>query len=228
MCAAGLMLDGGVGVVRTLPPAPDDAIDVLRRHASALGVPWSSGQTYGEVIRSLDPARPASAAFLVQAVRLFRGAGYLSFDGQAPKGDDARHAAVASPYAHVTAPLRRLVDRFANEAVLALCAGSEVPGWVREALPSLPETMAATSRKEGAADGMARDLVEAATLAGCIGAVLEGVVVKAHGEGAQVQVRDPAVVADVGGGTLALGATVRLRVAAADVAARSVGFDVVP
>ena len=226
MCAAELMLEGGIGVLRTLPPAPDDAIDVLRRHAAALEVAWSSGQTYGDVIRTLDPAAPTSAAFLVQAVRLFRGAGYLSFDGQAPVGDDARHAAVASPYAHVTAPLRRLVDRFANEVVLALCAGAEVPGWAREALPSLPGTMAATGRNEGAADGMARDLVEAATLAGCIGAEVEGVVVKVHGEGARVQLRDPAVVADVGGEAPALGSTVRLRVAAADVAARTVGFDV--
>lgn len=229
MCAARLMLDGGVGVLRTLLPAPDEAIDVLRGHAVALGVPWPDGSSYGEVIRALDPAAPGAVAFLVQAVRLFRGAGYLAFDGGAtPVGDDGRHAAVASPYAHVTAPLRRLVDRFANEVVLALCAGTEVPGWAREALPSLPAAMSAAGRKEGAADGMARDLVEAATLAGCVGTVVEGVVVKIHGKGAQVQVRAPAIVADVDGATPPLGSDVRLRVVSADVGARKVTFEVVP
>ena len=40
---------------------------------------------------------------------LFRGAGYAPFtDGNAPA--QAIHAAIAAPYAHVTAPLRRLVD----------------------------------------------------------------------------------------------------------------------
>lgn len=238
MCAAQLMLDGGVGVLRTLPPAPEDAVDVLRRHAVALGVAWPEGSGYGDVIRALDPAVPSAAAFLVQAVRLFRGAGYLAFDagdagdngGDAgsPVGDDSRHAAVAAPYAHVTAPLRRLVDRFANEVVLARCAGTAVPGWAREALPSLPEAMSAAGRREGAAGRMATDLVEAATLAGCLGAVVDGVVVKVNGEGVQVQVREPAVVAEVAGAAATLGSAVRLRVVSADVGARTVTFEVVP
>lgn len=226
-CAARLMLDGGVGVLRTLPPAPREAVDDLRRHARALGVAWSAEAVYGEAIRGVDPGVPAHAAFLVQAVRLFRGAGYVAFDGTPPEGDDARHAAVALPYAHVTAPLRRLVDRFANEVALALCAGREAPAWAREALDSLPALMAAAGRRAGAADGMARDLVEAATLAGSIGTEVEGVVVKVHGEGARVQVRDPAVVADVHGDDLVLGAEVRLRVAGADVSSRTVTFDVI-
>ena len=187
----------------------------------------------------------------MQAVRLFRGAGYLAFDdddgarrdghaggsatadlavggGGVPVGDDSRHAAVAGPYAHVTAPLRRLVDRYANEVVLALCAGTAVPGWAREALPSLPDAMSAATRREGAADRLATDLVEAATLAGCVGTIVDGVVVKVGDRGVQVQVREPAVVADVAGAAAPLGSAVRLQVVAADVGARSVTFAVVP
>lgn len=224
-CAARLMLDAGIGVLRTLPAPDPETVDVLRRHAVALRVPWPAGSSYGDVIRSLSPGDAAHDAFLLQAVRLFRGAGYVAFDGDPPQGPAAEHAAVASPYAHVTAPLRRLVDRFANEVVLAICGGTAVPELIRAALPSLPALMTEAGRREGAADGMATDLVEAATLGGCIGAELDGVVVRLLDGRARVQVREPAVVADVALPDAELGAEVRLRVAAADVGARSVTFE---
>ena len=43
-----------------------------------------------------------------------RGSGYTAFDHDAP--EDPIHAALASTYAHTTAPLRRLVDRYVGEA----------------------------------------------------------------------------------------------------------------
>ena len=46
--------------------------------------------------------------------------------------------ASAAPYAHVTAPLRRLVDRFGTEVCLALAAGAEPAPELRAALPELP------------------------------------------------------------------------------------------
>ena len=58
--------------------------------------------------------------------------------GGAPTGDPPVHAAIASIYAHVTAPLRRLVDRYANEIVLAHCAGVAPPGWVMAGLDAIP------------------------------------------------------------------------------------------
>ena len=75
----------------------------------------------------LDPAVPMHAAFLEEAVTLLRGAGYTPFDGARP--EQPTHAGVGAPYAHVTAPLRRLVDRFGTEVCLAICAGVPVPGW---------------------------------------------------------------------------------------------------
>ena len=44
--------------------------------------------------------------------------GYQAFDGVVPEHPE--HAALAAPYAHVTAPLRRRVDRYAGEICLAL------------------------------------------------------------------------------------------------------------
>ena len=72
-------------------------------------------------------------------------AGYEVFDGAAPDAP-LPHGAIAAEYAHVTAPLRRLVDRFGLEICLAHSQGTEVPEHVRAALPTLPETMATATR----------------------------------------------------------------------------------
>ena len=81
--------------------------------------------SYPDFVRTLDPAVPRHAALLAEAAGLTRGAGYTSFEGEAPK--DPVHAALASTYAHTTAPLRRLVDRYVGEACIALSAGKPIP-----------------------------------------------------------------------------------------------------
>jgi exoribonuclease R len=145
MCAARMMLDGGIGLLRTLPPPPSDQVTVLRRVTAVLGIPWPASMPVSEVIAGLDADRPRDAAFLEDAVRLLRGAGYTAFDGELP--EQREHGGVGGPYAHVTAPLRRLADRYATEVCLALHAGRPVPAWVRSALPELPSTMTAADRK---------------------------------------------------------------------------------
>lgn len=62
MAAAELMLVGGWGRLRTLPPAGRESLDALRRQAVALGLPWPDGVTYADVIHALDPAEPEAAA----------------------------------------------------------------------------------------------------------------------------------------------------------------------
>jgi len=145
MCAAEIMLQGGVGLLRTLPAPTQDQITTLRKATAALGIPWPASVPPGDVIAGLNGAEPKAAAFLEDAVRLLRGAGYTPFDGAPPQRTE--HGGVGAPYAHVTAPLRRLADRFATEVCLALHAGEPVPAWAREALPDLPATMAAADRK---------------------------------------------------------------------------------
>jgi exoribonuclease R len=221
IAAAKLMLDAGTGILRTLPTPPGNVVDTLRRRAAALGVPWPADGGYSAFVRSLDERIPEHAALVTQASRLLRGAGYEAFDDGARPADPV-HAAVAAPYAHVTAPLRRLVDRFGNEVVLAECAGRQPPSWARDALAELPELMAQARHREGNADGMAVDLVEAAVLASRIGDVVRGVVVDVNKHGARVQVQRPAVVAPVDDAHLTLGETVDLRVVSADTAARRV------
>ncbi|WP_454050383.1 RNB domain-containing ribonuclease [Cellulomonas sp. Marseille-Q8402] len=224
MCAARMMLDGRVGVLRTLPPADPRDVERLRRSAHALGVPWPDGADHATVVRALDAAVPAEAALLAEATTLLRGAAYVAFDGDLP--EQTGHAAIAAPYAHATAPLRRLVDRFVGETCVALSTGVPVPDDVRAALPGLPALMAGGDRRASAYERGSVDLVEAALLADRVGEDFDGVVVDAREDGTSgvVQLREPPVRGRVEGVALPVGTDVRVRLAEATVASRTVRF----
>jgi exoribonuclease R len=221
--AARIMLDGRVGVIRTMPPPDPHDVDRLRRVAAGLGVGWPAAMSYQDLLATIDPGRSiAEAAFLQEAAVLFRAASYTSFDGRPPP--DEQHAAIAAPYAHCTAPLRRLVDRYANETCLALTAGADVPGWVRDALPALPLEMALGGERTGRLERTIVDAVEAAVLAPALGREFGAVVVdlwkRNRGE---VALRDPAVIGACDG-VDELGAVVRVRLEEADVSRRTIRF----
>jgi exoribonuclease R len=222
--AAALMRQGGAGVFRTLPPAQQRDVERLRRTAKALRIDWPPELPYADLIRSLDPAPAAHAAFLEEATSLFRGAGYVAFDGSVP--ESAGHAAIAAEYAHVTAPLRRLVDRYALEVCVALSAGAEVPQWVRAALPDLPEVMAEAGRRASAYEGACVAVVEAAVMTGREGEVFPGVVVDLVGDDdrGEVVIPEPAVRGRVAGRNLPLGEDVSVRLVEASIEARRIAF----
>src|SRR4051794_28893416 len=116
MAAAERMLAGGVGILRTQPAPSAADFERLRRVARALGVTWPAEQPYPEFIRGLDPTNPHHAAILQEATGIGRGASYTAFDGTPPAL--STHWAVAASYAHATAPLRRLQDRYVSECCL--------------------------------------------------------------------------------------------------------------
>ena len=147
ICAAQIMLTAGTGLLRTLPAAPPDAVAQLQRSAAALGIRWPAGAPPGDVIATVDPATPKGLAFLEDAVRLLRGAGYTPFHETPPA--QTFHAGVGAPYAHVTAPLRRLADRYATEICLAEHGGSAIPDWVLGKLEDLPAVMTGSDRLAG-------------------------------------------------------------------------------
>jgi exoribonuclease R len=223
MAAAGLMLGAGVGLLRTLP-APDlGLVERFRRQAAALGVTWADSQPYGQFLRGLDRDVPAELALLHEAGALFRGAGYTPMDVGAHPAVTT-HAAVAAPYAHVTAPLRRLVDRFGLVISHAIATGAAVPDWARAVLPMLPPAMASSDTRAGKLERACLDVVEAALLAGRVGETFDAVVVEVTRTGGKVQLLDP-VVLSAAAGTLTLGERVRVRLVAADPAAGSVRFE---
>jgi len=233
IAAAKLMLDAGTGILRTLPVPDANTVGKLHRAARALKVRWPEGEPYASLIRRMDSAKPRQAAFLTEATSLLRGAGYTAFDGQPPAY--ARHAALATEYAHVTAPLRRLVDRYGSEVCLAVSAGREVPEWVCQALPELPAEMAAGDHKAKAVERACIDLAEAALLCDRIGEEFDGVVLDLNDridwdrngkpDAGVVMLYEPAVIGRIDGHDLPQGAEVRVRLVTADLDSRRVVFD---
>ncbi|GAA1933300.1 RNB domain-containing ribonuclease [Nocardioides hwasunensis] len=229
MAAASLMVYARVGVLRTLPPADPRDVQRLHRTARALGIEWPAEQLYPDFVRTLDPSKPTHAAMVVACTRLLRGAGYVTFNGELPV--QAQHSALASEYAHVTAPLRRLADRYAGEICLALCAGTEVPDWVLAAMSELPDTMTSSSRRAHQYENAIVDLCEAELLHDRVGDRFTAVVVDVEEKDptrGDITIEDPAIEAKVSGPTdLPLGEEVTVELVAADPKTRKVAFRLV-
>jgi exoribonuclease R len=226
MAAASLMVYARVGLLRTLPPPDSRDVQRLHRTAKALGIEWPAEQLYPDFIRSLDPDLPHHAAMVVASTRLLRGSGYVGFNGATP--EQPQHSALASEYAHVTAPLRRLGDRYAAEVCVALCAGTEVPGWVLAKLDELPRTLQASGRTAHQYENAVLDLVEAAVLAPRVGETFAGVVVQVEEDPTRgdIVVQEPAIEGRVRSTSeLPLGTDVQARLVQADVTTRTVQFE---
>jgi exoribonuclease R len=254
MAAAKIMLTGKVGILRTMP-APDEAsLAHFHRQTRALGKPWDGEMSYGEYLRTLDPTDARQLAIVHSAGMLFRGAGYTPFDGTVPGA--ATQAAIGAAYAHSTAPLRRLVDRFVLVICEALSNGTAVPDWAREALPSLPGIMATSDQLAAKLERLSLDTVEAALLVNHVGQEFDAVVISGskparngkngngkspdgkngsgggtkngngNGPSGIVQIAEPAVTARCPG-ELEPGTEVRVRIVSSDIATREVRLELV-
>ncbi len=214
--AARLMLKGGMGILRTMPPATEVALRRLRHQARALHIRWPEEESYAGLLKRLDRADPISAAFFAHATALFRGASWSAFDDADPsllRPTNLLHGALGVAYSHVTAPLRRLVDRFGTEVCLAVAAGRGVPEWVHEALPEVGAEMARGDHVAKSVDRECIDAVESAVLEPRIGEVFDGVGLDEF----TVQLAEPAVLARCGGGVKE-GEDQRVRLVSADYA----------
>ncbi|SEE22302.1 RNB domain-containing protein [Streptomyces sp. TLI_105] len=220
MAAARIMLDSGTGILRTQKEQDDQ--DVIRRvhdTAKLLGIDWKPGVLYAALVNSLDPGDQKHMAFLSEATAMLLKAEYTTFrDHHIPKY--TRHAAIAAPYTYCTAPLRRLIDRYAGELCVAACADQAPPTWVLDALYCLPCDMARGKGK--VADRRVVDLAEAALLKDRVGEVFSGTVINTDAEDGNpkvgtVHLAEPAVMGKItSGAKLGLGTSVQAKLTRAD------------
>lgn len=224
MCAAQLMLNARVGVLRTVAAPAGEDVEALRHSAAALGLDWPEGAASATVLTDLDNADPRTWVLMTAAARLLRGAGYTTFDGETPA--ETFHGGIGAPYAHVTAPIRRLVDRFGSEVCVAVSAGEPVPEWVRAALSELPRLMAASDALAATVEQAYLAQAQFWLLAGRIGESFPAVVLRPGDDGAsrEIFLPDLAVIARCPGDGLVDGQRITVRVTEADPGTRAVLF----
>jgi len=208
------------GLFRVMAGPDERAVKRLRFTARALGLDWPAAQPLTERERTLDPADPKQAAFMAAIRRAGAGAGYEPWK----EGVIPWHAAMAATYAHATAPLRRLADRYVVQATLAIANGAAVPEAVTAAFPRLPRAMAVADARSAQIERAVVDLAETVMLQGREGERFDAVVTDLDERGARIQLRDLPIVARVAAHHVDPGDTLHVRLIAADPATRQLSF----
>lgn len=218
LAVAAALHEAGTGLFRVMPEPTERAIARLRRSARAFGLEWPPELNLLEFQRTLPDDDPRTHAFLLAVRRASGGASYEPYR----EGVEPWHAAMAATYAHATAPLRRLADRYVVDAALAVANGRPVPDAVEAAWERLPEAMERGEGRANRVDSAVFDLAEAVLLSSRIGESFDGVVVDEDDRGALVQLNDPAVLARVTAHRVDPGDDVRVKVRAVDIDQRTI------
>jgi exoribonuclease R len=220
LAVADLMLAAHTGLFRTMPAPDARAVGRLRHTARALGVSWSADESLADLERRLDGARPNDAAMAMAIRRAGGGASYTPFQA----GVRPWHAAMAATYAHATAPLRRLADRYVVQTALALASGQPVPERVLHAFPLLPAVMERADAEAAQVDRAVIDLAEAVSLQHRVGETFMAVATDEDDRGVRIQLCDVAVVARVTANGVRPGDAIRVKLVSAEPSGRSVQF----
>lgn len=221
MQAGQMMVSAGHGLLRTLRPATSTDEAEFRREARALGYDIADDEPVGAFLMRIDADTPRGMALMREAQTLLRGSGY----GHVANGDTDVHAGVGGHYAHVTAPLRRLIDRFATEHCLAISAGTEVPAWVTEREEAVLETMKRTSQLAATVDRAVLDLTEATVLAPWVGHNFDATILQSNSDKntGRIFISDPPVLSSCQGAP-AVGTETKVSLVGADPTSRELNF----
>ena len=191
ICASQVMISYKVGLLRTLDPPREDRLRMLKLAARALQVNWPKEMRYDEFVRSLNPHDPIHSVMLQQAARVNGGARYLMFQGKVPK--HSSHAAIASTYAHVTAPLRRLADRYVLDLLVELSNGNQPSVALLEALERLPHVMNEAETRSRQLETAIVDFAEARLMQDHLGGKFSALVIGLREDSVIVQIADPPI-----------------------------------
>lgn len=221
LAIADALLAAGTGLFRVMAPPDARAEARLRHTALAFKLDWPAAMPLEQFERRLDPAEPRASAFMLAIRRAGNGASYEAFK----TGHTPWHAAMAATYAHGTAPLRRLADRYVVRAALAVANGQPVPEAVSEAFVRLPATMAKAEARASQIERAVVDLAETALLSGREGEGFDAVVTDLAENGARIQLCGAPVVARVVAHGVQPGDTIRVRLTGADTIRRQLRFE---
>ena len=220
LAVAQAMLHAQTGLFRVMPSPDERAVSRLRHTARAFGLQWAAELSLDTFANTLNGNDPKQAAFMLAARRAGGGADYAQFQA----GVTPWHAAMAATYAHATAPLRRLADRYVVQVTLAVANGQAVPPEVTEALSRLPETMDRADSESSRIERAVLDLAEAVMLQLHEGETFDAVVVDDDEAVTRIQLCDVAVLAKVKAHGVVPGDELRVKLVRVDVEHRTVEF----
>ncbi|MBN8815882.1 MAG: RNB domain-containing ribonuclease [Sphingomonas sp.] len=209
------------GLFRVMAEPDAGAIRRLRHTAAAFGLTWPGNVDLEPFERTLDPADPKQAAFMLAIRRAGRGASYVPYQ----EGVTPWHAAMAATYAHATAPLRRLADRYVVMATLAIANGQPVTALLTDAFAKLPQVMARADALSGRVERAVVDLAETVLLRADVGKIFPAVITDLDERGARMQLTDLPVVARVDAKNVTPGDTMRVRLTSVDPVQWELHFD---
>jgi exoribonuclease R len=238
LAVGAYLAEAGVGLFRVMTPPDKHALRSLEHLASALDLEWTASQPLAAFQRSLDVTNPKHRAFLVGARRAGGGASYATIgcgeESQAALVDGKPfHAAIAGTYAHVTAPLRRLADRYVLELLCTLMDSgvAAVSDTQRAQLATLPAVMRRSGAMAAGVERAGVDLAEAVMLNSRVGERFSATVLESGDSGAVVQIAEPPVRARLSRSAIkngaVAGAVVTVELRSVDVVTRSVKFELV-
>ena len=223
LAVADALLKHRTGLFRVMPEPEGWALKRLRNTAKAMGIDWPKSRTVPEMEVSLDPADTHQAALLLAIRRASPGASYEPYRA----GVTPWHAAMAASYAHSTAPLRRLADRYVVMAAYAVANGKPVPAAITQAFDRLPKVMARADALGGNIQRAVIDLAEAVALKDRIGETFAAVVTDVDQRGPRIQLCGLPVVSRLKDDEVAAGQAIKVRLDLADPATRRIAFSVV-
>ena len=221
LAIADALLAHRTGLFRVMAEPDARAVKRLRHSAKALGLDWPRDATLAQFERTLEGSDPRHAAFRSAVRRAGPRATYAPFrEGVVPW-----HSAMAATYAHATAPLRRLADRYVIEAALQIANGQPVPAELGAIFEQLPAVMDRADARAAQVERATLDLAESIMLQGREGQRFEAVVTDVDERGARIQIADPAVLARVDGKGAAPGDRIEVELTSVDVPQRRTVFE---
>lgn len=221
LAIADALLAARTGLFRVMPEPDEKAVLRLRQSARALALDWPETATLAQFEKTLNPADSSHAAFMLAVRRASGGASYVPYREEALPW----HSPMAATYAHATAPLRRLADRYVIQAALAVANDQAVPAAATAAFERLPAVMGRADARDGQIERAVVSLAEALVLQGSEGLSFDALVTDTDDHGLRIQLCELPVIARVRGQGDKPGDRIRVRLTSADPLQHTINFE---
>jgi exoribonuclease R len=199
------LLDSNCGLFRVMDDPNEHEIKSLRVQAKVLGIQWQQTEKLQAVVSRLTTTAQNDLAFSMAIRKAGGGARYMIWpfttqtDEQkirnAQQQKQPWHAAIAATYAHATAPMRRLADRYVLDLLVAHFAGEQsTVAELQKTLALLPSVMETAERIAAKIDRESLEAIESSLLKPLIGQLISATVIDVSHDGLQIQIDEPAVI----------------------------------